>query len=239
MSIQMKLAGEGEDAQASSLRLDMHVHSAFSRDSVVPVRSIVRTWRRAGVLSLVCDHNTIKGSRRIMDAIRTLNPEVPELLAEEITTTSGEIVGLFLNEEIPPGLSADETLDLIQNQGGLSLVPHPFCRYRSQALHHHALESLIEKIDIIEGFNARNVVDADNERASVFARERNKPISVGSDAHTPLELSRVWLEVPVFETPKELLRGLYGAPLSFRRSNSAVHVITKMVKMARRRDVFR
>lgn len=145
----MKLGGEG-DTNISSIRFDMQVHSASSHDSVNPIGGIVRAWRRAGVLSLVGDHDAIDGSQRVIDTIRALNPEVPELFAEEISTMSGEIIGLFLNEEIPAGLSADETLDRILDQDGLSLIPHPFCRYRSRVLLCHTLESLKKKVDIIE-----------------------------------------------------------------------------------------
>lgn len=170
MDIQMRIGGEMAERPASILRLDMHVHSTCSHDSVVPVESIVRAWRRSGVLSLVCDHDTIVGSQRVMAAIRALSPDIPWMLAEEITSDCGEIIGLFLSEEIPPGRSPDETLDLIKDQGGLSLIPHPFCRYRTKALHYRALESLLSRIDIIEGFNARTVADADNERALDFAK---------------------------------------------------------------------
>lgn len=224
----------GDFTEGDLIRLDMHVHSIYSRDSVVPIESIVQTWERKRLFSVVCDHDTIEGSRRVSALMRERVAETPVLLAEEITTSDGELIGLFLNEEIPPRLSAEETVDLIHGQGGLVLVPHPFCRYRSRAIKRDVLIRLLDRVDIVEGYNARNVSDEDNNAAIEFAEAGGKPVSVGSDAHIPLELARVWIEVPLFETPEELVRCLKGANICFRRSNNAVHLFTKMVKMVRR-----
>jgi predicted metal-dependent phosphoesterase TrpH len=218
------------------LKMDLHAHSAFSRDSVIPIRSIVRTWRRAGILSLVCDHDTLEGAHQTMRALRSLDPDLPEVLAEEITTDSGELIGLFLSEEIPAGLSAPETVDRIHDQGGLILVPHPFCQYRSRALRGDVREEVIGKIDLIEAFNARNVVDGDNDRAFAYAALHHKPSTVGSDAHTPMELGRVWQEIPWFEGPRDFLQVLPEGRIQFQRSPSAVHILTRVVKQVRTRN---
>ena len=98
-------------------------------------------------------------------------------------TRDGEIIGLFLQEKICPFLSAEEMLDEIREQGALSVVPHPFCSYRL-VLRSDAMESLIDRIDIIEGFNSRVLDDWDNSMARGYAARRGKSISAGSDAHT-------------------------------------------------------
>lgn len=216
------------------IRLDMHVHSHYSRDSVIPLENIVQVWRNRRIFSVVCDHDTIEGSRQFCAQIHALDPDAPFVLAEEITTADGELIGLFLSEEVRPGLSAEETVDLIHGQGGLVLVPHPFCRYRSRAIKSEALMRIVDRVDIVEGYNARNVVDEDNDAAIAFADAHAKPISVGSDAHIPMELAKVWIEVPLFQTSEELIHHMKGAKVCFRRSNNTVHLFTKMVKIVRK-----
>jgi predicted metal-dependent phosphoesterase TrpH len=212
------------------LRIDMHVHSTYSRDSAVPVRTIFRCWKETGIIPLVCDHDTLEGSIRVMRAIHAEDPDIPLLHAEEITTREGEIIGIFLTQEISPGLSAAETLDLIRGQGGLSMVPHPFCSYRSKVLRPETRNALVDRIDLVEGHNARNLSDDEDRLAVVFASEMGIPFTVGSDAHTALELGRVWMEVPPFDSPGQLMKGLAGAPFTFRRMNRGVHLITHVVK---------
>jgi predicted metal-dependent phosphoesterase TrpH len=211
----------------------MHVHSSYSRDSIIPVKTIFQTWMRTGIIPLVCDHDTLEGSIRVMRAIHAEDPDIPLLLAEEVTSRDGEIIGLFLTEEIPPGLSAAETLDLIHGQGGLSLVPHPFCNYRGQVLRAGPRNALVDGIDLVEGHNARTHTADEDRLGILFATEMGIPFTVGSDAHIPLELGRVWMEVPPFGGPRELLRGLAGAPFTFRRTNGMVHVFSRMVKRFR------
>jgi predicted metal-dependent phosphoesterase TrpH len=217
------------------LRIDMHVHSSYSKDSVIPARTIFQHWKKTGIVPLVCDHDTLQGSNRVMRAIHAEDPDLPLLLAEEITTQEGEIIGLFLTEEIPAGLSAAETLDLIHGQDGLSLVPHPFCNYRGRVLSSVARNALVDRIDLIEGHNARNFSDADDRLAVVFACDLGIPFTAGSDAHITMELGRVWMEVFPFDSPKGLMRGLAGAPFTFRRMNHGVHLISGVVKRVRER----
>ena len=215
------------------LRIDMHVHSSYSRDSVIPAKTIFQCWLKTGIIPLVCDHDTLEGSNRVMKAVHAEDPDLPLLLAEEITTREGEVIGLFLTEEIPPGLSAAETLDLIHGQGGLTLVPHPFCNHRGKVLRPGARNALAERIDLVEGHNARNLSEAEDRLAVVFACDLGIPFTAGSDAHTTMELGRVWMEVPPFDGPKDLLKGLAGAPFTFRRMNRGVHLITGVVKRVR------
>jgi len=225
-----KTASESKDGL---LRIDMHVHSSYSRDSVIPAKTIFQSWRRTGIIPLVCDHDTLEGSNRVMRAVHAEDPALPLLLAEEITTLEGEIIGLFLTEEIPPGLSAAETLDLIHCQGGLTLIPHPFCTHRGKVLRPGARNALVDRIDLIEGHNARNISEDEDRLAVVFACDLGIPFTAGSDAHTTMELGRVWMEVPPFDSPKGLMKGLAGAPFTFRRMSRGVHLITGVVKRVR------
>lgn len=221
------------ESQDGLLRIDMHIHSSYSQDSVIPAKTIFQYWRKTGIVPLVCDHDTLEGSNRVIRAIHAEDPGIPLIPAEEITTREGEIIGLFLTGEIPAGLPAAETIDLIHGQGGLTLIPHPFCTYRGRVLSPAARNALVDHIDLIEGHNARNLSDEEDRLAVVFACDLGIPFTAGSDAHTAMELGRVWMEVPPFDSPKELLKGLAGAPFTFRRMNRGVHLITGVVKRVR------
>jgi predicted metal-dependent phosphoesterase TrpH len=121
----------------------------------------------------------------------------------------------------------------VRDQGALSLVPHPFCSYRSSAIRRDILQEVIGRVDIIEGYNARVLSDDENSIARDFAAENKKPISVGSDAHTPLELGRCSLQISPFSEPEELIRELREASVRFRLMHPSIHYFTKMVKLAR------
>lgn len=222
-------------APGERLHLDLHVHSNHSPDSVIPMGSLVRCWERHRILTVVCDHDTLLGSLGLIRALRGVRAEVPEIPAMEITTGEGEIIGLFLTDEIPPGLSAADTLDRIRDQGGLSLIPHPFCTYRSRVLRPQVRDALAGRIDIIEGFNGRNHTDADNLAAVEYAQERGIPISAGSDAHTPMELGRTYMSLEPFASPSEFLAALRSARIHFRRMHSGIHMVTRAVKVVRGR----
>jgi predicted metal-dependent phosphoesterase TrpH len=222
-------------ASGERLHVDLHVHSNHSSDSVIPMESLLRCWERHRILPVVCDHDTLSGSLALIRALRGIRAEVPEIPAMEITTAEGEIIGLFLTDEIPPGLSAAETLDRIRGQGGLSLVPHPFCSYRSRVLRQPVRDALSARFDIIEGYNGRNLADSDNLAAIEYAREKGLPVSAGSDAHTPMELGRTYMALEPFTTPPELLPALRSARIHFRRMHRGIHIVTRAVKMVRGR----
>jgi len=223
------------DSSADYWKFDMHVHSSHSGDSATDPKKIARLYEEQGILSLVCDHNTIAGSAAVYANIRSINTDIPLILSSEIMTESGEIIGLFQNEEVPAHLSAAETIDIIHDQGGLALIPHPFCSYRVlSALRSGVLDEVVERVDIIEGYNARTVRDEDNYRARTYAKAHNRPVSVGSDAHTTLELGRCFLEVEPFHSPRKLLRSLGSGRAEFCRMDPSVHQITHLVKAVKR-----
>jgi predicted metal-dependent phosphoesterase TrpH len=221
------------------LKFDMHLHSWYSSDSVIDPGLIIRLWKKKHILPLVCDHNTLAGSKVVFEEITRMSPEIPVILAEEIMTREGEIVGLFLDEEIPTSLSAEETLDRIREQGALSLVPHPFCSYRSSAIQWDTLREIVDRVDIIEGYNARVLADEENRMARAFATEHHKPVSVGSDAHTSFELGRCFIELPPFTEPMELMEGLKQASIRFRMMHPSIHYLTRVVKMAKGNGLFK
>jgi len=211
----------------STVHFDMHVHSRYSSDSKTPVRSIVESWERFGVLPLVCDHNSITGSVKVYKEICSKDPNVPMILAEEILTSEGEIIGAFLNEEIPPYLSAEETLDTIRDQGAVAIVPHPFCSFRSSVIRAAVLDRIVHRVDIIEGFNGMAADERDNYYARRYAVLHDKPVSAGSDAHAPEQLGLTYVAMPAFASPSELLRSIRTAEIHFRRAFPTTHPMNR------------
>ena len=185
------------------LRLDLHVHTRYSKDSTAPIPSVVRHCENS-LLDLVAitDHGTIDGALEV-----ERSTSFPLIVGEEITCRAGDIIGLFLIQAIPNGLSPVETVGEIKNQGGLVLIPHPFDRLRPSALKYAALMEILPFIDLIEGYNSHTFFPIDNYRGVVFAREHSLRMVACSDAHSALELGNTYTEVPGFDgTPAGLIR---------------------------------
>ena len=189
------------------LRLDLHVHTRFSKDSQAPVTSVVKHCQKSGLdLVAITDHNNIQGALEVQSAA-----PFQVIIGGEIKSAAGDIIGLFLQEEIPGGLAAAETAQLIKEQGGLVVAPHPFCRLRPTALGLRALLEILPLVDLIEGFNSHTVMPGDNDKGEKFAQEHSLPMVACSDAHSALELGRTFTEVPAEEfdgTPEGLLRAV-------------------------------
>jgi len=215
------------------LRIDFHVHSEYSRDATIKIKDLIDLWKRKRILSLVCDHNTLAGSRSFWRDFSTINPGIEPILCEEITTTDGEIIGLFLEEEIPPMLPARDTIESIRRQGGLVLIPHPFDAMRKRSLQHSVLVDIISQVDIIEAFNARALRKKYNDRAARFARIQGKPAVAGSDAHFSCETGRVYTEIEPFDGPETLLRNLARVRYHQRACCPIVHVFSKLTRVLR------
>ena len=151
--------------EENPVMFDMHVHSEYSDDSWITVPDIVRTWKARNIYSIVCDHDTIRGSVEVCRELNAGDPDLPVIIAEEILTSDGDMIGIFLSETIQPGMTALETLDAIHAQGGLSLLPHPFSSSRCSSIRSGVLDEVIERIDIVEGFNGRRMRAGENQMA--------------------------------------------------------------------------
>ncbi len=213
------------------VRVDLHSHTCFSPDSDSSFESINAAVRRRGLHALaITDHNEIEGALRLRD----LAP-YQVIVGEEISTSEGEIIGLFLERHIPPRLSPAETIARIREQNGLVYVPHPFDQVRRRsALKTEALQRLIDQIDLLEVFNARVTIPWDNWQAERFAREHGLRRGAGSDAHLAAEIGGTWLELDVFAGPQEFLASLEGARVGGRLANPLVHAATRWLRIRRR-----
>lgn len=146
----------------------------------------------------VTDHDVIWGAEELAAMSRT-DPALEKLqviVGEEITTSRGEIIGLFLHERIPPGIDPLETVQGIHEQGGLVLLPHGFDPFKRGRLSTDARDEVAASIDVVEGFNRRISLPRFNRQAREWADANGKPVSAGTDAHTLAEVGRAWVEVP-------------------------------------------
>jgi len=209
----------------SKLKVDMHTHSEYSPDSRTPLRVQAAAIKAAG-LHVVCatDHNTIEGALRL----RELADGFRVVVGEEISSRDGEIIGLFLESAIPRDLSAEETIARIHDQGGLVSVPHPFSRNRRFHLRRSVLDRVYKDIDCIEVFNAREAFTQDNLRAAAFAKEKEIPGAVGSDAHRAAEIGRAWVEVEDFVSREDFIATLREGSVVGKLTGNYIHVLTRL-----------
>ena len=176
------------------------------------------------------DHNTIQGALEF----QRMAP-FPVIIGEEIKTSRGEVIGLFLKEEIPRDLPPLETVRHIKEQGGLVSVPHPFDHFRRSVIEREALMEILPHVDIIEAFNARNTLPGDNRTAEKLANEHGILTTSVTDSHTPVEVGRCYVDVPAFDmTPAGLLEGLARGAQRRRQMLPLIHVATTMTKTRKR-----
>lgn len=196
------------------IKVDLHVHTKYSGDSIFTFENLINACKKMGVDCVaITDHDTIEGAlkfREIASHFAKASQDKPfnVIVGEEIRTNDGEISGLFLNEEIPPGLSAEETIARIKSQGGLVYIPHPYSFFRREAMYIDKLHEIYSNADIIECYNGRNFLFFENKRAIKFARERNIIMGAGSDAHHQGEIGNILIEMEDFNTKEEFLSNL-------------------------------
>ncbi len=209
------------------MKADLHAHTHFSRDAVTSVKTFTRRYEQAGIDCVaVSDHNNVDGAF----AVREIAP-FRVIVAEEIKSSEGEIIGLFLQETIRKGLSPEDTVRAIREQNGLVLIPHPFDRLRGSPLREEALLRILADVDVIEVFNSRTVLKADDDRGLRFAREHGKAMSAATDAHSPWEIGLAYTELPAFEGPQDFLASLGQGKIVGKRSFIGVHLISTWAKI--------
>ena len=216
------------------LRADLHVHTCHSKDSTSSPQKIVQHCLDNGINCLaVTDHDTISGA---LEVERIAPFRV--IVGEEIMTTGGEIIGLFLKEQIAPHQSPEATVAHIKSQGGLVCIPHPFDRFRPHSrIRSEALEKIASEIDLVEVFNSRTFMLKDSARALEFAREHGVPGTVGSDAHIEREVGRAYLEMPEFDGAEDFRASLRQARMITQRTSVIIHfynIRNRIIKLRER-----
>jgi len=201
------------------IKADLHVHTCYSIDCLTPLEQIVERCLELGINCIaVADHNTIAGALKL----REIAP-FKVIVAEEILTPVGEIMGLFLSEEVPRGLSPQKTISRIRSQGGLVGIPHPFGRSLPWNTNPLTSTEVLSQVDIIETFNSRTPFSNSNARAWKLAKEQGKAASAGSDAHTLGEIGRAYVEMPEFDGPDDFLNSLAQGKIFGQKSSYLAH----------------
>jgi predicted metal-dependent phosphoesterase TrpH len=207
----------------------LHAHSYHSFDSLLPPAAYLAyaAWHKLDFLCIT-DHNTLAGS--LAAARLNRNPRLQVIIGAEYATDRGDLIGLFLQEDIVER-RCEQVIAAIHAQGGLVVLPHP---YRS----HQLDDSLWSAVDVVEVFNARSSA-VSNQHALAQAQSRGKPQSVGADIHTLWELARA-ATLMRLGGDEDLRTALVDAPRSFVTRPTSRHIprYSQMVKRLRRRTGF-
>lgn len=199
--------------------VDLHMHTDHSSDCATPVKVLIETARDRGFGAIaVTDHNEVSGAQEAAAVVEGMD-DFKIIVAEEVMTSdAGEVIGLFLEEKIPKGVTMREAITEIRRQGGLVYVPHPFDRLHSVPDYENLLD-IVEDIDLMEVFNPRVAISSFNEEAERFARKYNIIPAAGSDSHVAQGLGAVRNRLHDFEGPEEFLESMREAEITRRHKN--------------------
>ena len=213
---------------------DLHLHTSWSHDCSIDVDELLDHAEAQGLGAIaVTDHNVIGGALEALERARGRRLTI--IPGEEVKTAEqGEVIGLFLRDEIPRGMSFGDTIAAIRAQGGLVYLPHPFDRMHAipkpETLHRHLAE-----IDVVEVYNARLLFEAYNEEALRFARKYNLTSGAGSDAHVLAGVGTGAVRMRRFNGPEEFLVSLHDAEVLRRPKSLAYLQGLKWVAQAKER----
>ena len=208
------------------VRADLHLHTWYSADGMMSPETLLKVAKRRklGAIALT-DHNRL-----------TLveDDDIVVVPGEEILTTHGEIIGLGLTEEIPKGLTPEETIDRIREQGGVAVIPHPFDHFRRKTALLLNYELKTRKKYVVEVLNARYVSWKPYERALAYAIAHRAPMIGSSDAHTPWEVGKAYTFIRYCDDVDSVLKQIKsgkGVPKG-RLSGPLVHVFSPLCRAA-------
>lgn len=213
-------------------RIDLHMHTSASPDSLTDPRDLVERAREIGLNKIaVTDHNTIAGAL----AAHALAPDLVIVGQEIDTETGGELIAYFVRQAVPAGLPLAEAISRLRAQDAVISISHPFDGLRASALGEALTLAIIEQVDALEVFNARCLRARDNARAAEVAARYDKLVTAGSDAHTLAELGAAYLTLPPFKGEAASFRAsLARATPGGRLTGVWPHVESTLAKLAKR-----
>jgi predicted metal-dependent phosphoesterase TrpH len=207
----------------SLLQIELHCHTYYSKDCLMYPEQVLEECIRKGIDRVaITDHNVIEGAFEAA----TLDPD-RVIIGEEIMTTAGELLGYFMKDFVPPGLTPIETISHLRAQGAFISVAHPFDYTRHGAWKREALLEILELVDAIEVFNARTWSAAANQFAADLASQEGMLGTAGSDAHVATEIGRAVMITPTFDDLDSMRLALSNAQIHARRSSPLVHVFSR------------
>ena len=216
-------SGDGDPlAGRDWIVVDLHMHTRWSHDCSIEPQELIDHAEAKGLGAIaVTDHNVLGGALETVELAR--RSELTVIAGEEVKTDNeGEVIGLFLREEIPRGMTFADTIAAIREQEGIVYLPHPFDRMHAipapATLHRH-----VSEIDVLEVYNARLLFDAYNGEALRFQRKYGLLAGAGSDAHVLQGVGTGALRMRRFEGPEEFLLALRTAEV-LRRPKSLAYL---------------
>jgi len=208
------------------MKYDFHTHTKYSSDGYVEPKMIVKVAMKRGLSGVaVTDHNTIRGG---LESKKYENDMIEVIVGSEILTDRGEVIGLFLEEEIT-STNFIEVVEEIKSQNGVVVLPHPFDTIRNTAFHPLAEDA--KYVDNIEVFNSRCVLQKYNDNAKLYATKHELNIVAGSDAHFENEIGNAGVITETEDIRRALLNNdftVYG-----KKSNIINPLTTKLLKIWR------
>jgi predicted metal-dependent phosphoesterase TrpH len=222
--------------------VDLHCHTSASFDSLATPAAVVHAAAARGITHLaITDHDRIDGALEARDRAATEAPGLTVLVGQEIRTTEGDLIGVFLREAIPPGLSPADAIAAVRAQGGLVGIAHPFDRFRGSVGRGESetLEALAATVDWIEIWNARLIIGDGNARAAELATRAGVTGVAVSDSHTTLEVGVAATIMPGDpSTPEGLRAALAGTlgrvELLTGRASAYVRLLGPVAKLLQR-----
>ena len=209
------------------LKADLHIHTEYSMDCSTPLDKIIERCQELEINCIaIADHGTVEGALK-MQKIAPFTV----IVAEEIMTTEGEIMGMFLKETIPKGLTPQEAVKRIWEQGGLVNIQHPFETIRGSALKDRSILEIVAQIDLMEVLNARSPFPKSSNRARAFAEEHGIVPGAGSDAHTVIEIGNAYVIMPEFTGKDDFLKALSQGEIHGKRSGLKVRFYSTWAKV--------
>ena len=217
------------------MKLEVHIHTKYSKDSLL---SLFLLYMKCVMFRIdwvaITEHNNIDGALNFKKFCEKHGKKVNVIVGEEILTTKGEIIGLYLTENIPPLLSPTETIDRVKKQGGVVYVPHPYDEKRYKTvLSEEDIKLNKDRIDCIEIYNGRNVSHEYAIKQREIAEKYDLPFVVGSDAHTWIEIGRIYMLCPEMDlsTAENFKKLLTEVKFETKPCIKISHQITKVAKL--------
>lgn len=205
------------------MKVEFHCHTIYSRDSLSSLEDVLKKCDERGVERLaITDHNTIRGALRAQE----MDPQRVIVGEEIVTREGGEILALFVKEEVPRGLPAVEAMRRLKEQDAFISLSHPF-DYGRHGWTRAMLEKVLPDLDAVEVFNARTLSPEMNRRAARFAAEYELAGTVGSDAHFVLEVGQTTMALPAFNSAAELREVIWQGEPELKHSSVLVRMATR------------
>ncbi len=201
------------------LKADLHIHTRYSMDCDTPLDKIVSRCLELGINCIaISDHGTVEGAL-IMQELAPFKV----IVAEEVMTDKGEIMGMFLKETIPSYQPMIDVIHQIKVQGGLVCAQHPFDSVLRPGMGEKVVKEIAEYLDLVEVFNARSPLAASSKKSLAFAEAHNLPTSAGSDAHYLEEIGNAFIEMPEFTDKESFLKSLTQGKIGGHLAGPLVH----------------